>query len=131
MLLNDILKKPWDIFNDVGEETKQEFELSDLLVDIACKIINYRLDNDMTQKDLANKLDITQAMISKIESGEYNPTVEFLFKISKKLGWKFGITFEEGYVDTLIRYNVEKGELIEDVNEKSDGKLEELKGLAA
>lgn len=85
MLINDILKNPWDIFNDVDEETKQEFELSNMLVDIACKIINYRLDNDMTQKDLANKLEITQAMVSKLESGEYNPSIEFLFKISKKL----------------------------------------------
>ncbi|MFA5528680.1 MAG: helix-turn-helix transcriptional regulator [Peptostreptococcales bacterium] len=88
-------KNPWDIFNDVDKETKQEFELSNILVDIACKIINYRLDNDMTQKDLANKLEITQAMVSKLESGEYNPSIEFLFKISKKLDWKFELTFEE------------------------------------
>ena len=93
MLIDDILKSPWDIFDDIDEGTKQEFELSDILVDIACKIINYRLDNDMTQKELANKLDITQAMVSKLESGEYNPSIGFLFKISKKLGWKFELTF--------------------------------------
>lgn len=78
MLINDILKNPWDIFNDIDEETKQEFELSNILVDIACKIINYRLDNDMTQKDLADKLDITQAMVSKLESGEYITSITSL-----------------------------------------------------
>ncbi|MCK9443344.1 MAG: helix-turn-helix domain-containing protein [Tissierellaceae bacterium] len=69
MLENDILQSPWDIFDDIDEETKQEFELSDILVDIACKIINYRLDNNITQKELADRLNITQAMVSKLESG--------------------------------------------------------------
>ncbi|HHX57012.1 MAG TPA: helix-turn-helix transcriptional regulator [Clostridiales bacterium] len=95
MLINDILENPWDIFNDVDEETKEEFELSNILVDIACKIINFRLENNMTQKDLANKLEIAQAIVSKLESSVYNPSIEFLFKISKKLGWKFELTFEE------------------------------------
>ncbi|MDI3477491.1 MAG: hypothetical protein PWQ59_1016 [Thermoanaerobacterium sp.] len=132
MLINDILKNPWDIFNDVDEETKQEFELSNMLVDIACKIINYRLDNDMTQKDLANKLEITQAMVSKLESGEYNPSIEFLFKISKKLNWKFELTFEENYSDVLIQYNMEKEqEILNEANEKTSEELELLKGLAA
>lgn len=71
----------------------QEFELSNILVDIACKIINYRLDHNMTQKDLADKLDITQEAVLKLESGEYNPSIEFLFKISKKLDWRFGLIF--------------------------------------
>ena len=118
MLINDILKNPWDIFNDIDEETKQEFELSNILVDIACKIINYRLDNDMTQKDLADKLDITQAMVSKLESGEYNPSIEFLFKISKKLGWKFELTFDENHTDGLIQYNIENEQQI--VSETND-----------
>ena len=132
MLINDILKNSWDIFNDVDEETKQEFELSNMLVDIACKIINYRLDNDMTQKDLANKLEITQAMVSKLESGEYNPSIEFLFKISKKLNWKFELTFEENYSDVLIQYNMEKEqEILNEANEKTSEELELLKGLAA
>ncbi len=131
MLINDILKNPWHIFNDVDKETKQEFELSDILVDIACKIINYRLDNNMTQKDLANKLDITQAMVSKLESGEYNPSIEFLFKISKKLDWRFGLTFEGNHTDISVQYNIEKEEICEEVNEKICEELEALKGLAA
>ncbi len=101
MLINDKLKNPWEIFTDTDEETKQEFELSNILVDIACKIINYRLDNGITQKDLAEKLNITQAMVSKLESGEYNPSVEFLFKISKKLDWKFELVFEKNHINKL------------------------------
>lgn len=128
MLINDILKNPWEIFDDIDEEAKQEFELSNILVDIACKIINFRIDNDMTQKDLASKLDITQAMVSKLESGEYNPSIEFLFKISKKLGWKFELTFEENHTDGFIQYNIEKEHII---NGKDREELESLKGLAS
>ena len=86
----------------------------------------------MTQKDLANKLEITQAMVSKLESGEYNPSIEFLFKISKKLNWKFELTFEENYSDVLIQYNMEKEqEILNEANEKTSEELELLKGLAA
>ena len=127
MLIDDILENPWDIFDDIDKETKQEFELSDILVDIACKIINYRLDNDMTQKELANKLDITQAMVSKLESGEYNPSIGFLFKISKKLGWKFELTFEERHIDASVQYSIEKDKMI---NEKTYEEIELLKGFA-
>ncbi|MBS3994474.1 MAG: helix-turn-helix transcriptional regulator [Alkaliphilus sp.] len=126
MIINDILKDPWDIFDDIDEQTRQEFELSDILVNIACKIINYRLDNNMTQRDLANKLDITQAMVSKIESGEYNPSIEFLFKISKKLDWRFGITFEENYSNVSVQYNIDKAQA-----EEENEEIETLKGLAA
>lgn len=122
-MVKEVLKNPWVIFDDIDEETEQGFQLSDILVDIACKIINYRLDNELSQKDLANKLDITQAMVSKLESGEYNPSIEFLFKISKKLNWKFELTFEEEPIDVLIEYNIEKEDMFED--------FEELKGFAA
>ena len=73
MLENNILNNPWDIFDNVNDDVRRELELTDMLVDIACRIITYRLDNNITQKQLGEKLNITQAMVSKLESGEYNP----------------------------------------------------------
>lgn len=136
MIKNDVLKNAWDIFNDIDEETTQQFELSNMLVDIACKIINYRIDNDMTQEDLANVLDITQAMVSKLESGEYNPSIGFLFKISQKLNWKLELTFEEEYINSSIEYNnVEKDNVNKELEELENFKelkdLEALNGCAA
>ena len=117
MLINDILKNPWDIFNNVDEQTKERFELDDILYDISMKIFDYRVSKGWTQKQLAEKLDIKQSMVSKLESGEYNPSIEFLFKISKKLGWRFGLTFEENHTDASIQYNIENAP-IEEVNEE-------------
>ena len=91
-----ILKNPWDLISELtDDELIEEFELDDMLVAISLKIINYRIDKSLTQKQLADKLNISQSMVSKLESGEYNPTIEQLWKISKGLDWKLKIKFEE------------------------------------
>ena len=91
-----ILENAWDLVDELdGGELDDEFELDDILTDISFKLIDYRIENNLTQKQLASKLSVSQAMVSKLESGEYNPTVELLFKISKKLEWKFEIILEK------------------------------------
>jgi len=81
-------------FENEDDEFKKAMELEDMLVDIACEFINYRAANDLTQKELAEKLQITQTMVSKLESGEYNPTVRMLFEIAEKLSWNFSLEFK-------------------------------------
>lgn len=88
------LVEAYTFFEEERREFKQEMAVENLLVDIACEFINFRVKNKMSQKDLAEKLQITQAMVSKLESGEYNPTVKMLFEIAQKLSWKFNIQFE-------------------------------------
>ncbi|MCL0028125.1 helix-turn-helix transcriptional regulator [Peptococcaceae bacterium] len=91
-----ILSSPWDLIEELADDkTKEYFELDDILIDISLKIINYRINNNLTQKQLAEKLGISQTMVSKLESGEYNPTIGQLWKISKKLGWNFKVSFGE------------------------------------
>ena len=97
MINKELLKSPWDLIDSMtmdNGELMEEFELDDILVDISLKLINYRLDNNLTQKKLAEKLEVSQAMVSKLESGDYNPTVEQLWKISKKLNWEFKLILE-------------------------------------
>lgn len=84
----------YTFFEEESNELKQEMAVDDLLVDIACEFINFRVKHKMSQKDLAEKLQMTQAMVSKLESGDYNPTVKMLFEIAQKLSWKFNIQFE-------------------------------------
>lgn len=96
MLNKELLISPWDLIDELADDDlEQLFELDDILVDISLKIINYRINNDLSQKQLAEKLDISQSMVSKLESGEYNPTVEQLWKISKKLEWSFKVVMED------------------------------------
>ncbi|MGB9680335.1 MAG: helix-turn-helix domain-containing protein [Thermoanaerobacteraceae bacterium] len=93
----------WKLIDDLADEsTKEKFGLDDILYEISMKIYEFRVKNDLTQKQLAEKLGITQSMVSKLESGQYNPTIEQLWKISKKLGWNFKIIFGEEDDETQI-----------------------------
>lgn len=84
-----------DFINEYSDDTtKSRFELDDLLYDISLKIFDYRMQNDLSQKELAKKLEVTQAMVSKLESGQYNPTVEQLWKISKRLNLNLVVSLQ-------------------------------------
>jgi len=99
----ELLENPWNVIDELADDkTKELFELDDILVGISLKFLNYRINNNMTQTKLAQILDISQAMVSKLESGEYNPTIEQLWRISKKLNWNFSILFEENIKETQI-----------------------------
>jgi transcriptional regulator with XRE-family HTH domain len=45
-----------------------------------------RQEKNLTQKDLAELVGTKQSNISRLESGNYNPTLEFLNKIAKAIG---------------------------------------------
>lgn len=118
MDIKKYLGNPYDLIDDIAdEEEKRYFELDDILIDIATTLINYRINNNLTQKELAQKLGCTQAMISKLESGEYNPSVEQLWKIASALGLEFKIIFKEREQnvtiwditdDNIISFNIEE-----------------------
>lgn len=94
----EILSNPYELMYELAdEETRELFELDNILTDIASTIINYRINNNLSQLDLAKKLNYSQSMISKLESGDYNPTVEQLWKLSKKLDLDFKLKFSEKY----------------------------------
>ncbi|MDO4765931.1 MAG: helix-turn-helix transcriptional regulator [Eubacteriales bacterium] len=44
-----------------------------------------RLEQDMTQEDLANAVGVTRQTIGLIESGDYNPTLNLCIAICKAL----------------------------------------------
>lgn len=54
-------------------------------------ILKKRIENKMSQGDLARKLGTKQSAISRLESGTYNPTLSFLKKLSTALGGKLEI----------------------------------------
>jgi len=54
----------------------------------------------MTQAELAKKVGTQKSNISRLESGNYNPSLDFLVKISEALGKKL--------VYNCINYNKHK-----------------------
>lgn len=107
MMKNELLVEAKSFFNDTNDEFNKEIEIELLLVDIASEFVKYRAVKNISQKELAGILEISQAMVSKLESGDYNPTVKFLFEISKKLNWDFSVNinsnnFNGGYHYTSL-----------------------------
>lgn len=99
-----MLESPKDLFDDLDEGLQNQLEFDNILVDIASKFINYRVDHHITQRQLAQKLEVSQVMVSKLESGDYNPSVEHLFKLSKKLGWGLTISLCDLQERDLFEY---------------------------
>ena len=108
MSKREVFNDAWNLIDELADEqTKEKFELDDILYDISMKIFDFRIGKGWTQKQLAEKLCITQAMVSKLESGEYNPTIEQLWKISKALGWSLELTLRDNEeVQTNVWDNV-------------------------
>ncbi len=74
-------------------EFKKEYDALEVEYDIINQIIKSRLEQNLTQKDLAEKVGTTQSNISRLESGNYNPSLEFLEKVAKSLGKKLKVSF--------------------------------------
>lgn len=45
-----------------------------------------RMEQDISQTDLAKKVGVTRQTIGMIESGDYNPTLKLCLAICKELG---------------------------------------------
>lgn len=60
-------------------------EYTELLFCISNTVKQYRESHSMSQKELALILEVEPSMISKLETGNYNPTIKFIFEIGKKL----------------------------------------------
>lgn len=54
-------------------------------------IIKKRIENGLSQSALAKKIGTKQSAISRLESGNYNPSIAFLDKVAKGLGVKLMI----------------------------------------
>ena len=67
-------------------EIKAEYEALEPEYELMRQIINARIEQNMTQKQLAEKIGTKQSSIARLESGNYNPSYQFLQKIASALG---------------------------------------------
>lgn len=93
--------------NQLAETISQTLSSSDIvaakqLAKISSVILSNRLERGMNQKQFAEFVGVSQGMISKWESGEYNFTVETLANICEKLNLDFDVNLSS-------RWTVSKG----------------------
>ncbi|MCL2494640.1 MAG: helix-turn-helix transcriptional regulator [Oscillospiraceae bacterium] len=68
------------------ERLRPEYEIID-------QLIAARSDQGLTQKELAQRIGIRQSNISRLESGNYNPSLAFLKKVAAGLGKQLHVEF--------------------------------------
>jgi len=61
---------------------------------VISQLIAIRAEKKVTQKELAKSMGTKQSAIARLESGNYNPTLEFLQRTAEALGRKLIINFE-------------------------------------
>ena len=88
---NEYLDVDVETIYDEGEDVTNQYE------DIESTIVGYiikekRLEQNLSQEDLANKIGIDQSDLSKIEKGLSNPSIKMINRIAKGLNSKLSIS---------------------------------------
>lgn len=73
-----------DLLKD--SDFKNEYEKLKPRYEAIEQIIKARKEQNITQAELAKMVGTQKSNISRLESGNYNPTLDFLTKISEALG---------------------------------------------
>ena len=66
-------------------------------------LINKRKEKNLTQAKLAEITSINRAMISRIESCDYKPSIDQLETLSQVLDFDIGDLFEENHEDEISK----------------------------
>ncbi len=72
-------------------EFAEEYEKLGPRYEIISQIIEERKAQNMTQSDLAKLMGTQKSNISRLESGNYNPSLDFLIKVAQCLGKKLSV----------------------------------------
>ena len=67
-------------------EVVKELKNNAMEYHIVREIMKARTEKKLTQQQLAMLIGTKQSNISRLESGEYNPSVEFLNKVANAMG---------------------------------------------
>ena len=75
------------------KEFKKIWEEETIKRDVIKMIIQMRIKEGLTQKDLAERLKTSQSSIARLESGNGNPTLNFLVKLGKVFDKKIELRY--------------------------------------
>ena len=75
-------------------EYRAEYEALEEEFSLAAEIIRARAAADLTQSQLAERMETTQATVARLESGRAKPSTRTLQKVAKATGMRLRIKFE-------------------------------------
>lgn len=74
-------------------EFREEYENLQPEFDVIRAMVDARISQNLTQKELAEKTGINQADISKLENGTRNPSLKLLKRLADGMGMNLKIDF--------------------------------------
>lgn len=74
-------------FKKLYEESQPEFEITKA-------IIRARIENKITQKELAKRMNTTQSVISRVEQAKTSPSISFLKRLAAALNTSLSVQFK-------------------------------------
>jgi len=75
------------------KEFKKIWEEETVKREVVKMIIEMRIKEGLSQKDLAERLKTSQSSIARLESGKGNPTLNFLVKLGKALNKRLELRY--------------------------------------
>lgn len=75
----------------MDEEFREEYDKMKPRYEIIAQIIETRKEQNMTQAELAKRVGTQKSNISRLESGNYNPSLDFLIKVARSLGKELSV----------------------------------------
>jgi len=74
-------------------EFAKEYEALGEEYEVVRQIIKARIKAGLTQKELAERIGTRQSNVSRIENGNYNPSIAILKRIAQATGTKLQVMF--------------------------------------
>lgn len=74
-------------------EFKEEYEKIQPEMDVIRALVDARISQNLTQKELSERTGIHQADISKLENGTRNPSLNLLKRLAEGMGMVLKIEF--------------------------------------
>lgn len=75
-------------------DTYRKYKTLEPEYEVIRQIIKARIEQDLTQAEFARLIGTKQSNISRLEGGDYNPSLQFLKRVAKGLGKELHISFE-------------------------------------
>jgi transcriptional regulator with XRE-family HTH domain len=76
------------------EEVKKVYDESGPEFELVRLIIEKRNEQGLTQEELARRIGTRQSAVSRLEKGDYNPTLSFLRKVARALDTELHISLD-------------------------------------
>lgn len=75
-----------------SKKIRQAYEALGPEFEVIAALIKRRLEKGFTQQELAKRIGTKQSAIARLESGTYNPSLDFLKKVTNALDTRLRIT---------------------------------------